>query len=98
MSPPTSSTWPPSLTDSGPSNPPPGWRYKELITGGFKRKSAIDALIQALADKDPQVRAQCIESLDLLSGHSILQRPKESITDYQKRWLRWWKKNSNRYP
>lgn len=63
----------------------------------FKRKTAIEALIQALDDPDQKVRANCKDSLELLTYYIVPERPGEKAKDFQKRWMKWWKKHQSRF-
>jgi|SRR5215469_5959983 len=53
---------------------------------------AVDAIITALRDKDPEIRAHAATSLTELTGHSVTNAKQPSLTPIQleNAWLAWW--------
>ena len=53
---------------------------------------AVDALIGALRDKDPEVRAQAATALTDLTGHSVIQpgKPQPGPIQLENLWRAWW--------
>ena len=58
---------------------------------------AVDAIITALRDKDPEIRAHAATSLTELTGHSVTKRGAPSTTPLQLEnlWLAWWHNHKN---
>ena len=58
---------------------------------------AVDAIITALRDKDPEIRAHAETSLTELTGHSVTKGGVSSPTPLQLEnlWLTWWHGHKN---
>jgi HEAT repeat protein len=58
---------------------------------------AVDAIITALRDRDPEIRTQAATSLTELTGHSVTKRGAPSPTPIQLEnlWLAWWHTHKN---
>jgi hypothetical protein len=58
---------------------------------------AVDAIITALRDKDPEIRAHAATSLTELTGHSVTKPGARSPTPIQLEnlWLAWWHNHKN---
>jgi len=58
---------------------------------------AVDAIITALRDKDPELRAQAVTSLTELTGHSVTKPGASRLTpiQFENLWLAWWHNHKN---
>jgi len=58
---------------------------------------AVDAIITALRDKDPEIRAHAATSLTELTGHSVTKRgvPTPTPLQLENLWLAWWHNHKN---
>ena len=59
-------------------------------------REAVEALIAALSDKEPEVREHALNSLKVLTGHRVGDEDGVSPEEMQSKWRTWWQANKDK--
>jgi hypothetical protein len=75
-------------------SPDPATRKNAAFALPFAmNRQAVDALIEALTDKETEVRKQALTSLEGMTGHSEALSGSALPLEMQNRWRKWWREN-----